>query len=100
MDKTGETSSDETLGMRATKSPQLCGAYISEFGPIHQQYLDLAPGLNCLYGVNGAGKSQILSCLVKSLENSNDLISSDYAYETKSFDNLIISHIGNRAKRE
>ena len=79
MDKTGETSSDETLGMRATKSPQLCGAYISEFGPIRQQYLDLAPGLNCLYGVNGAGKSQILSCLVKSLENSKDLISSDYS---------------------
>ena len=56
------------------RSSHLCGAYISHFGPIRDQYLDLSSGLNCLYGVNGAGKSQILTCIAKSLENSSDLI--------------------------
>jgi energy-coupling factor transporter ATP-binding protein EcfA2 len=50
-------------------SLSLQGVYIEQYGSIKQQYLELDSGLNVLYGLNGAGKSQILDCLVKAITN-------------------------------
>lgn len=47
----------------------LQGVYIEKFGSISHQYLELDAGLNVLYGLNGAGKSQILDCVTKTIAN-------------------------------
>lgn len=47
----------------------LQGVYIEKFGSISHQYLQLDAGLNVLYGLNGAGKSQILDCVTKTIAN-------------------------------
>ena len=43
---------------------------MESFGPIKQQYLEIGDGPNVLYGLNGAGKSQFLDCLVKTVSNN------------------------------
>ena len=49
---------------------QFQGLYVESFGPIKQQYLEIGDGPNVLYGLNGAGKSQFLDCLVKTVDNN------------------------------
>ena len=56
----------------------LQGVYIEQYGSIRQQYLELDLGLNVLYGLNGAGKSQILDCVKRTI--SNDAIFSKPSY--------------------
>jgi energy-coupling factor transporter ATP-binding protein EcfA2 len=52
-------------------SLSLQGIYIEKYGTIRQQYLELDSGLNVLYGLNGAGKSQILDCVTKTICNDS-----------------------------
>ncbi len=52
-------------------SSSLLGVYIENYGTIKQQYLELDSGLNVLYGLNGAGKSQILDCISKTISNDD-----------------------------
>jgi energy-coupling factor transporter ATP-binding protein EcfA2 len=52
-------------------SSSLLGVYIEHYGTIKRQYLELNSGLNVLYGLNGAGKSQILDCISKTISNDD-----------------------------
>jgi len=67
----------------------LRGIWIGRYGSISNQYLSLESDFNVLYGLNGAGKTQILDCVKKTILKDDSFGEGDFGVWATSCASLV-----------